>query len=131
MTSGGLLAAVPPERADDARLARSVGSSTGRAGDDRSPLGRPYAALPTPQRCMRASGSPSAKPASDADDVGEPARLGDGERHQRHHDGDHRRPEQVAVDLLAGAQREQVGDRPREQQRERAAVAAEPRSGSG
>ncbi len=147
MTSGGLLAAVPaaaaasmpgsvigrlvdgPSRDDHCRL---IAAACWLWGAMRPKLSRTAA----PDQAVWARGAGSGRPgprervadhepADEPDGVGQPARLGDHKRHQRDDDRDRGGREQVSLDLLARAQRQQIGDRPRNHHRQRRAVCPE------
>ena len=132
MTSGGLLVALDAARAAEvpgAVIGRLVAPTADASGHD------PGRLTSITRRCRprlsgryrvvtRASGSPTNSPTSTPTPSGDPACLANGERHQRDDDPDHKRSEQVTLDLLARLEREQVRNRPRDEHRERGAVRA-------
>ncbi len=118
MTSGGLLAALAPERAGEVpgpvigHLAAGPAGQVGSADGDSAAGGA-------------RERQPDHEPGQDAGAAGDPARLTRGERHQQQDAGQDRRADQVALDLPPGAKVEQVGQRPGGEQRERRAVGAD------
>ena len=78
----------------------------------------------SPQRSRRINGSPSANPATTPTPPAIQLASGAASGISSDDGRDHRRPEQVSVDLLPAPQGEQVGERPRAQQRQRGAVGA-------